>query len=95
MRTKKQLPAAGSLARITDANYIDSESVTMQMLRSCRLQYQNPATLEVTSVYITRTDARRFRAKIFRGGKCQLAQYVDGDDFLDVMRKISVSVINF
>ncbi|MBQ5900623.1 MAG: hypothetical protein IIW86_02050 [Clostridia bacterium] len=57
-------------------------------LRSCRLQFQNPATFEVTAVYLTRTDAHKYRVKVFKGGKCQLAEYVEGDDFLDVFAKI-------
>ena len=89
MATKK-LPAAGELVKAMTSG----GSVTMQILEGCRLKFKNPATFEVTSVYVTRTDARRFRAKIFRGGKCLLAQYVDGDDFLDVLRKISVNVVN-
>lgn len=89
----KKLPAGGALARLTDANYSDGTTVN-QVLRSCRLQYLNPTTFEVTAVYVTRTDANRYRAKIFRGGKCLLAQYVEGDDFLDILRKISVNVVN-
>ena len=92
MTTKKQLPADDALATRTTAQ--QTSGTTTQRLESCRLKYKNPATFEVTSVYVTRTDARRFRAKIFRGGKCLLAQYVDGDDFLDVLRKISVNVVN-
>lgn len=92
MRTKKQLPAADALTAF-EAAQSKTEGVKLsQMLRSCRLQFQNPATFEVTSVYITRTDARRYRAKNFKGGKCQMAQYVDGDDFLDVLRKIQDNI---
>ena len=57
MKTKKQLPAADALAAF-EAAQSKTEGVKLsQMLRSCRLQFQNPATFEVTSVYLTRTDA--------------------------------------
>ena len=88
MRTKKQLPAADALAAF-EAAQSKTEGVKLsQMLRSCRLQFQNPATFEVTSVYITRTDARRYRVKVFKGGKCQSATYEEGDHFLEVLSKI-------
>ena len=94
MKTKKQLPAADELTTLAAQSKTETGAKPSQVLRSCRLQFQNVATFEVMSVYVTRTDARRFRAKIFRGGKCLLAQYVEGDDFLDVLRKISVNVAN-
>lgn len=84
---KKQLPAADELATIAAQSKTEGAKPS-QVLRSCRLQFQNPATFEVTSVYLTRTDARRYRVKIFKGGKCQMAQYVEGDDFLEVFAKI-------
>lgn len=88
MRTKKQLPAADALAAF-EAAQSKTEGVKLsQMLRSCRLQFQNPATFEVTSVYITRTDVRRYRVKIFKGGKCVSATYEEGDHFLEVLSKI-------
>lgn len=89
MKTKKQLPAADALAAF-EAAQSKTEGVKLsQMLRSCRLQFQNPATFEVTSVYLTRTDARRYRVKVFKGGKCQLARYEEGDDFLEVLQKVN------
>lgn len=80
MRTKKQLPAADEL---------ETGAKPSQMLRSCRLQFQNPATFEVTSVYLTRTDARRYRVKVFKGGKCKLAKYEEDDDFLEILQKVN------
>lgn len=88
---KKQLPAADELAKLAAQTQKETGGAKpSQVLRSCRLQFQNPATFEVTSVYLTRTDARRYRVKIFKGGKCQLVKYEEGDDFLDVLRKISI-----
>lgn len=89
--SKKQLPQPGGVLTAPTADSAKNVAAKMP-LRSCRLQFQNPATFEVTSVYLTRTDARRYRAKIFKGGKCQMAQYVDGDDFLDVLRKIQDNI---
>ncbi len=92
MRTKKQLPAADELATLAAAqSKTETGAKPSQMLRSCRLQFQNPATFEVTSVYLTRTDARRYRVQVFKGGKCQLAKYEEGDDFL-ILRKISINI---
>lgn len=88
MRTKKQLPAADELANIAATKTADSMKPWQKMPRSCRLQFQNPATFEVTSVYLTRTDVRRYRVKIFKGGKCLSATYEEGDDFLEVLDKI-------
>ena len=88
MRTKKQIPAADELATLAAQSKTEGAKPS-QVLRSCRLQFQNPATFEVTSVYLTRTDARRYRVKIFKGGKCQMAQYVEGDDFLEVLQKVN------
>lgn len=89
MRTKKQLPAADEPATIAAAQKkTEGGAKPSQVLRSCRLQFQNPATFEVSAVYLTRTDARRYRAKIFKGGKCQFAEYIEGDDFLEVFAKI-------
>lgn len=85
--SKKQLPTGGALTTPTTDR---AKNVAAKMpLRSCRLQFQNPATFEVTSVYLTRTDARRYRVKIFKGGKCQLARYEEGDDFLEVLQKVN------
>lgn len=92
MRIKKQLPAADEQATLAAQSKTEMGAKPSQVLRSCRLQFQNPATFEVTSIYLTRTDARRYRVKIFKGGKCQLAKYEEGDDFLDVLRKISISI---
>lgn len=92
MRTKKQLPAADELATFAAQSKTETGAKPSQVLRSCRLQFQNVATFEVTSVYLTRTDARRYRVKVFKGGKCQMAQYVDGDDFYDVLRKIQDNI---
>ena len=89
MATKKQLhAAAGELVKATQVQN-NAGKTAVQMLRSCRLQFHNPATFEVTSVYLTRTDARRYRVKVFKGGKCQLAKYEEGDDFLEVLQKIN------
>lgn len=85
--SKKQLPQHGGVLTAPTADSAKDAADKMP-LRSCRLQFQNPATFEVTAVYLTRTDARRYRAKIFKGGKCQLAEYIEGDDFLDVFAKI-------
>lgn len=92
MRIKKQLPAADEQATLAAQSKTEMGEKPSQVLRSCRLQFQNPATFEVTSIYLTRTDARRYRVKIFKGGKCQLAKYEEGDDFLDVLRKISINI---
>lgn len=89
MRTKKQLTAADELATRAAQTKTETGAKPSQVLRSCRLQFQNPATFEVTSVYITRTDARRYRAKVFKDGKCQLAKYEEGDDFLEVLQKVN------
>lgn len=89
MRTKKQLPAADELATLAATKTADSMKPWWKIPRSCRLQFQNPATFEVTSVYLTRTDARRYRVKVFKGGKCQLAKYEEGDDFLEVLQKVN------
>lgn len=89
MRTKKQLPAADALAVFEAAQSKTEGAKPSQVLRSCRLQFQNVATFEVTSVYLARTDARRYRVKVFKGGKCQLAKYEEGDDFLEVLQKVN------
>lgn len=82
--SKKQLPQPGG------ALTAPTTDVAAKMpLRSCRLQFQNPATFEVVSVYLTRTDAHRYRVKVFKGGKCQLAKYEEGDDFLWVLQKVN------
>ena len=88
MKTKKQLPAADELATLAAQSKTDTGAKPSQVLRSCRLQFQNVATFEVTSVYITRTDARRYRVKVFKGGKCLSATYEGGDDFLKVLSEI-------
>lgn len=88
MRTKKQLPAADELATPAAWSKTETGAKPSQVLRSCRLQFQNVATFEVTSVYLARTDARRYRVKVFKGGKCQFAEYIKGDDFLEVFAKI-------
>ena len=85
---KKQLPAADELATLAAQSKTETGATPAQVLRSCRLQFQSVATFEVTSVYLTRTDARRYRVKVFKGGKCQLAEYIEGDDFLNVFAKI-------
>ena len=85
--SKKQLPQPGGVLTAPTADSAKDAAAKMP-LRSCRLQFQNVATLEVTSVYLTRTDARRYRVKVFKGGKCQLAKYEEGDDFLEVLTKI-------
>lgn len=84
----KQLPAADALAKLAAQSKTETGAKPSQVLRSCRLQFQNPATFEVTSVYLTRTDVRRYRVKIFKSGKCQMAQYEEGDDFFEVFEKI-------
>lgn len=89
MATKKRLPAAGELVKPTSATQADGKIVT-QMLESCRLKFKDPTTFAVTSVYITRTDARRFRVKIFCGGKCVTANYIEANSFIDVMNEIKV-----
>ncbi len=89
--SKKQLPQPGGALTAPTANS-SKDAASGMVLRACRLQFQNLATFEVSSVYLTRTDARRYRVKIFKGGKCQMAQYVDGDDFLDVLRKIKDNI---
>lgn len=86
---KKQLHAAGELVKAAQVQNNAGETA-VQMLRSCRLQFQNPATFEVTSVYLTRTDARRYRVKVFKGGKCMSATYEEGDHFLEVLAKIKI-----
>lgn len=87
---KKQLPAADELATLAARSKTETGAKPSQVLRSCRLQFQNPATFEVTSVYLTQTDARRYRVKVFKGGKCTMAKYVEGDDFLGVLNQIDV-----
>lgn len=86
MRIKK-LPQPDGVLTAPTADSAKDAAAKMP-LRSCRLQFQNPATFEVTAVYLTRTDARRYRAKIFKCGKCQFAEYIEGDDFLEVFAKI-------
>ena len=88
MRTKKQLPAAEELMA-AQAQRETGGAKPSQALRSCRLQFQNVATFEVTSVYLTRTDARRYRVKAFKGGVCKFAKYEEGDDFLEVLQKVN------
>lgn len=85
--SKKQFPQPGGVLTAPTADSAKDVAAKMP-LRSCRLQFQNPATFEVTAVYLTRTDARRYRAKIFKCGKCQFAEYIEGDDFLEVFAKI-------
>lgn len=65
---------------------IDTQEINgnLKYLRSCRFQVQNPENCEVTSYYINRTDKNRFRLKIFRGGKCLLAQYINAETFAQV-----------
>lgn len=90
MRTKQQLPqTSGALTMPISST---KAAALAMVLRACRLQFQNPTNFEVVSVYLTRTDARRYRAKIFKGGKCEMAQYVEGDDFLDVLRQIQDNI---
>lgn len=78
-------PLSGS----TSDNYF-----TAKFLTDCRFKFRNPETFEVTSVYLTRTDKSRFRVKIFRGGKCLVAQYIEGESFADILNKISVTIFN-
>jgi hypothetical protein len=89
--SKKQLPQPGGVLTAPTANS-SKDAASGMVLRACRLQFQNLATFEVSSVYLTRTDARRYRVKVFKGGKCKLAKYEEGDDFLDVLRKISINI---
>ena len=94
MATKRQLhAAAGELVKAAQVQN-NAGKTAMQMLRSCRLQFQNPATFEVTAVYLTRTDVRRYRVKIFRGGKCIKAEYVEADNYIDVLNNVAIEVFN-
>lgn len=63
---------------------------TAKFLTDCRFKFRNPETFEVTSVYLTRTDKSRFRVKIFRGGKCLTAEYIEGESFADILNKINL-----
>ncbi len=92
MRTKKQLPAADELATLAAQSKTETGAKPSQMLRSCRLQFQNPATFEVTSVYLTRTDVRRYRVKIFKSGKCIKAEYVEADSYIDVLNNVVIEI---
>ncbi len=71
-------------AKIQRANAGPS-CLSVEKLKSCRLQFQNPANFEVTALYITRTDRSRFRVKVFRGGACLCAIYVVADDFAELL----------
>lgn len=93
MRTKKQLPAADELATLAaQAQKETGGAKPSRVLRSCRLQFQNPATFEVTSVYLTRTDVRRYRVKIFKSGKCIKAEYVEADSYIDVLNNVAIEI---
>ncbi len=84
--------AKKALQSTTDSALANSTTpeayASVKYLRSCRLQFQNPETFEVTSVYITHTDKERFRIKIFRGGKCISAKYVAAENFADILSNL-------
>lgn len=74
---------AKSQSGTTSDNYF-----TAKFLTDCRFKFRNPETFEVTSVYLTRT------VKIFRGGKCLISEYIEGESFADILNKISVTIFN-
>ena len=57
-------------------------------LRSCRFQFMNPETFEVTYLYVTRTDQEKFRVKIFRGGKCLKKVDVKAECFANLFNNL-------
>ena len=58
-------------------------------LRSCRFQFMNPETCEVTYLYVTHTDKDKFRVKTFRGGKCLKKCDVKADSFAALLDNLS------
>lgn len=94
MRTKKQLSAADALATLAAQSKTETGAKSSQVLRSCRLQFQNPATFEVTSVYLTRTDARRYRVKIFRGGSVSWRSMRKATTSSKYYRRLTTTLIN-
>lgn len=77
-------PEEKKLKSITEKKRIFENGI-FNYLRSCRLQVQNPENCEITSFYITRTDKNRFRVKVFRGGKCLMAEYVKAESFAEIL----------
>lgn len=63
-------------------------------LRDLRFKFQNPETFEITSVYLTRTDKTKFRVKVFRGGKCLVAKYVEAENFADLINRLNGMMFN-
>jgi hypothetical protein len=58
-------------------------------LRSCRFQFMNPETCEVTFLYVTHTDKDKFRVKTFRGGKCLQKSDVKADSFATLLNNLN------
>lgn len=80
---------------IKNQNLTPQNIFAARYLKSCRFQLQNPDTFEVTAIYLTRTDKDRFRVKVFRGGKCLIAKYVQADSFETLLRNLSVTMGSF
>lgn len=50
--------------------------------------FENIENAEKTSVYLTQTDKNKFRVKVFRGGKCIMANYTEAASFAELLTKI-------
>lgn len=61
---------------------------TRRRLCSLRMVFENIETAEKTSVYLTQTDKNKFRVKVFRGGKCIMANYTEAASFAELLTKI-------
>lgn len=95
-KRRANLSALTTIAQNTPAKPITASDFVFKQkpLRSMRLQLQDPQTFEVTAIYLTRTDATRYRVKVFRAKKCLIADYVDANSFIDLIDKISETIIN-
>lgn len=94
MRTKKQLPAADELATPAAWSKTETGAKPSQVLRSCRLQFQNVATFEVTSVYLARTDARRYRVKVFKAASASWRSMRKATTSSKYYRRLTTTLIN-
>lgn len=83
MNTQKQITAGPNVpAQPLNQLFVNGD---LSYLRSCRFQVQNPVNCELTSYYITRTDKNKFRVKVFRGGKCLMADYISAESFAKII----------
>ena len=95
-KRRANISALKAIEQSTPAQPISAQEYIFKQkpLRSMRLQLQDPATFEVTAIYLTRTDATRYRVKVFRAKKCLLAEYVEATSFAELINNISDKILN-